>query len=68
MVKVEMKEEQVKGQRVITLAFECSKPEDQVIVDAVRIAMFGDFEKRGSYVNSNRLIVEIKAGPSENLA
>lgn len=54
-VKVEMKTEEGK----VFLAFECSRPEEHEILDAVRTTLFGDFTKRGGYVNSNRFVVEV---------
>ena len=58
MVKVEMEKDDVKG--IIKLAFECSRDEDHEIIDAVRVAILGDHEKSGGYINSNRFIVHIK--------
>jgi hypothetical protein len=67
MVKVEMEERQdSSGNTIIALAFECSREDEHEIIDAVRVAMFSDkHEKRGGYANSNRLIVEINTGKSE---
>ena len=67
MVKVEMEKRiDASGNTVIALAFECSREDEHEIVDAVRVAMFGEaFDKRGGYVNSNRLVVEINAGKSK---
>lgn len=63
MVKVEMNRDDDKG--ILALAFECSTAEEHEIVDAVRTAMFGDFEKRCGYVNSNRLVVQVKMNQVE---
>jgi len=58
VVKVEMQRNEEKG--IIALAFECSTEEEQEVIDAVRTAMMGDFDKRCGYVHSNRLVVHIK--------
>lgn len=58
MVKVEMQRNDEKG--IISLAFECSKPEDHEILDAVRVAIMGNHEKTGGYLNSSRFVVHIK--------
>ena len=58
MVKVEMQVDRVKG--IVALAFECSTEEDHEIIDAIRTAMMGDFDKRCGYVHSNRLVVQVK--------
>lgn len=58
MVKVEMQRDEEKG--VISLAFECNTVEEQEVVDAVRVAMMGEHEKRSGYVHSNRWVVTIK--------
>jgi hypothetical protein len=58
LVKVELQRNEKAG--VVALAFECNTPEDHEILDAVRTAMFGDFDKQCGYVNSNRLVVHIK--------
>lgn len=58
MVKVEMQRNAETG--VIALAFEGSREEDHEVLDAVRVALLGDHEKRGGYINSNRFVVHIK--------
>lgn len=58
MVKVEMLRDLEKG--VVKLAFECSREEEQEIIDAVRVAIMGDHQKQCGYINSNRLVVHIK--------
>jgi hypothetical protein len=58
MVKVEMEKNEATG--VVALAFEASREEDHEILDAVRVAIMGDHEKRGGYLNSNRFVVHIK--------
>lgn len=58
MVKVEMKRDEATG--VVALAFESSDTEGLDILDTVRVALMGDHEKRFGYVNSKRLVVEIK--------
>lgn len=60
-VKVEMLKEDGK----VSLAFECSKVEDHETLDAVRTAMFGDFFKKGGYVNSNRFVVQVTVPKDE---
>jgi hypothetical protein len=57
-VKVEMEKDEEKG--IVALAFECSREEDHEILDAVRVAILGDHEKKGGYLNSNRFVVHIK--------
>jgi hypothetical protein len=57
-VKVEMARNEDKG--IVALAFECSKAEEHEILDAIRVAMFGDWDKQCGYVHSNRLVVHIK--------
>lgn len=57
-VKVEMQKNAELG--IVALAFECSTVEEQEVVDAIRVAMMGDFEKRCGYVHSNRLVVHVK--------
>jgi hypothetical protein len=46
--------------KIIALRFESSTDEELDVLDAIRTAMFGDFEKRGTYVKSNQLVVQIK--------
>jgi hypothetical protein len=58
MVKVEMLRNEEK--KVISLAFESSNAEDLDILDVIRVALMGDHEKRFGYVNSQRLVIEIK--------
>lgn len=57
-VKVEMQRFEDKG--IVALAFECSTDEDVDVIDAVRTAMMGDFDKQCGYVHSKRLVVHIK--------
>lgn len=60
--KIEIQSREENGKKITALAFECTKPEEHDIIDAVRMAIFGDdevFKKRGGYVNSNRLVVEV---------
>lgn len=64
MVKCEMQRDEAKG--VIALAFECSTTEEHEVIDAIRTAMMGDFDKRCGYVNSNRLVVQIKVDEDSN--
>ncbi len=45
---------------VVTLDFQCSREEDHEILDAIRVGMMGDHEKRGIYVDSNHLKIQIK--------
>lgn len=57
-VKVEMQKDEDK--KIVALAFECSKEEEHEVLDAVRVAMLGNHEKSGGYINSNRFVVHIK--------
>lgn len=57
-VKVEMEVNEEK--KMVALSFECNSEKDHEILDAIRTAMFGDFEKRGGYVSSNQLVVQVK--------
>lgn len=58
MIKVEYHKNEEKG--IISLAFECNSEEDHEALDAIRTAMLGQFEKRGAYINSNRLVIQVK--------
>lgn len=58
MVKVEM--EVNEEAKIVALSFTSSTDNDLDVLDAVRTAMFGDFEKRGGYVKSNQLVVQVK--------
>lgn len=58
MVKAEMQRDEAKG--IVALAFECSREEDHEILDAIRVAILGDQEKTGGYLDSNRFVVHIK--------
>lgn len=62
-VKVEMLRDPAR--KIVALAFEASREEDHETLDAVRTAMFGDFEKSAGYVNSNRLVVHVKVSAEE---
>jgi hypothetical protein len=57
-VKVEMEVNEEK--KMVALSFQCNSETDHEILDAIRVAMFGDFEKRGGYVSSNQLVVQVK--------
>jgi len=57
MVKVEMEKDEKNN--LIRLAFESSDIDGLEIIDVVRTAMLGDHPKRGGYLNSNRLIIEV---------
>jgi hypothetical protein len=57
-VKVEMQRNEEK--KMIALSFQCNSEDDHEILDAIRTAMLGSFEKRGAYVNSNQLVIQIK--------
>lgn len=57
-IKVEMEMNEEK--HIVALSFQCNSEADHETLDAIRTAMFGDFEKRGGYVNSNHLVVQIK--------
>lgn len=58
MVKVEMQRDEEKG--IISLAFESSTSEELDVIDAIRVAIMGDHAKKGGYVTSNRLVIDIK--------
>ena len=62
-VKVEMLRD--KDSCTVAIAFEASREADHEVLDAVRTAMFGDFEKSAGYVNSNRFVVRVKVPASE---
>ena len=64
-VKVEMLRDPAR--KIVALAFEASREDDHETLDAVRTAMFGDFEKSAGYVNSNRFVVHVKV-PAEEAA
>ena len=57
-VKVEMQKDE--NNKLVALAFECSREEEHEVLDAVRVAILGDHEKSGGYINSNRFVVHIK--------
>lgn len=57
-VRVEM--EKNDEAKIIALSFTSSTDTELDVLDAIRTAMFGDFDKRGSYVQSNQLVVQIK--------
>lgn len=57
-VKCEM--ETNEEQKIIALSFTSSTDTELDVLDAIRTAMFGDFDKRGGYVKSNQLVVQIK--------
>lgn len=46
--------------KMIALSFETNSEDELDVLDAIRTAMFGDFEKRGVYTKSNTLVVQIK--------
>lgn len=52
-----MQKDEAKG--IVALAFECSGEQDHEVLDAVRVAILGNQEKKGGYVNSNRFVVHI---------
>lgn len=58
MIKVEYQHNEEAG--IVALAFECNSEKDHEALDAIRTAMMGDFEKRGGYVNSNKLVIQVK--------
>ena len=55
-----VKAEMVRQGEIVCLAFEASREEDLETLDAIRVAIMGDHEKRGGYINSNRFVVHIK--------
>lgn len=57
--KIEMESREENGQTIVSLAFECNKDTELDLIDAVRMAIFGNHPCRGGYATSNRLIVEI---------
>jgi hypothetical protein len=46
--------------KIVALKFECNSENDHETLDAIRVAMFGDHEKRGGYADSNTLVVQVK--------
>lgn len=58
MVKCEM--ETNEEAKIIALSFTSSTDNELDVLDAIRTAMFGDHDKRGGYVKSNQLVVQIK--------
>jgi hypothetical protein len=65
MVKVEMQNNEAEGK--LSLAFETNDESGLDVIDAIRTAIMGDHEKRCGYINSKRLIVEIKTGKQNEL-
>ena len=63
MVKVETQRDPRRG--ILAIAFEASRPEDLDVLDEVRTAMLGEFEKTGGYVGSNRFVLHIKVSDAE---
>ena len=57
VVKVELLKNENNGS--IRLAFETNDTEGLEIVDLVRVSMLGNHVKRGGYINSNRLVIEV---------
>jgi hypothetical protein len=57
-VRVNMERNEEK--KIVALSFECSTDDELDVLDAIRTAMFGDFEKRGGYVKSNQLVIQVK--------
>jgi len=57
MVKVELLKNEKNGS--VKLAFETNDNDGLEVIDIVRVAMLGDFAKRGAYINSRRLVIEI---------
>jgi hypothetical protein len=62
MVKVEMQEDEKSG--VLAFAFESSNgsKDDLNVIDNLRVAIMGQHPKRGGYINSNRLVIEVNPG------
>jgi hypothetical protein len=56
--KIELQSRKEGDKEILAIAFECTKPEEHEIIDAVRVAIFENHPKRGGYVNSNRLVIE----------
>ncbi len=54
-----MQENEEKG--TISFAFETNDAEGLDVIDKLRVAILGPHPKRGGYVNSNRLVVEVKS-------
>lgn len=62
MVKVEMQEDGKTG--VLSFAFESSNgsKEDLNVIDNLRVAIMGTHPKRGGYVDSKRMVIEVNPG------
>jgi hypothetical protein len=58
MVKVELQHDEAKG--LITLSFETNKDDEVDVIDAVRVAVMSDLQKRFTYENSKKLVIQIK--------
>lgn len=58
MIKVEYQNNEEAG--IIAFAFECNSEADHEALDAIRTAFMGTFEKRGAYINSNKLVLQVK--------
>lgn len=65
MVKVEL--ERNDEAKIIALKFTSSTEEELDVLDAIRTAMFGEFARRGGYVKSNELVVQVKTDLPENI-
>ncbi|MNK09943.1 hypothetical protein D3C87_279520 [compost metagenome] len=58
MIKVEyQKNDEAK---IVAFSFECNSEDDHEALDALRTAFIGNFERRGAYINSNRLVLQVK--------
>lgn len=55
-VKVEM--ERNEEAKMVAFQFTSSNEEDLDVLDALRVAIFGDFEKRYAYTSSNTLVIQ----------
>lgn len=58
MIKVTKVEDVKTG--ITSFAFECNNADDHETLDKLRVAVLGDLPKRGSYLNSNTLVIEAK--------
>lgn len=63
MVKVDSVFDKVAGQ--VLLTFEANRDSDLVTLDAVRVAMMGDFPKVADVKRSNLLHITVQVPPEE---
>ena len=58
MVKAEMQKNEQNG--TIAVAFEGSRAEDHDLLDTIYRLIMGNDDRRGGYINSDRIVVHIK--------